>query len=722
MFPALLPAARRAPGAGPALPILALAVQALLFAAPAAASHVGEELTADQQTVQSNDSLIGALRQFENLPPAARAAREAALVRQAQARSERLVQLLERNPRLAALRTLPPGLRERLPAAAQPFVEQDGVALRGRVFATVADDFERGVSRRTFQIQPEGGGPALRLHLGDAAGTERDLLGWTGRAVRLSGTRLGDHLLIKQRGNVQLLAAEGTTTTTAGAGNVTPTTTPVITGNRRTLAILVNFSDAALSCTAADVNTRLFGTTGATVNTMFRESSRDVVAFSGTTHGPVQIPYSAGGTCDFNAWGSAADAAARAAGVDPSQYNHVTYVTPRAASCGWAGLAYMPGTRSWVQSCSATGVYAHELGHNLSLHHAATPTSEYGDGSDTMGGARTVRANGANQVMAGWVPTGGLLDVFTGGSYSIGALQPASTGVPQVLRLNKTDTNEFYYVSLRTNTGNDVALPSNFVNTISVHRAGGRLPTKTYILQTLLPGASFVDSVNGLQIVNQGVSNGVATVSVAFTGSTCERRPPTVALNPASAQAPSGSAVTYGATITNNNTAACGTSTLALAQALPAGFSGTVSSASLAVAAGSSALVNWQVRSAATVADGTYTLDLTATESGQPGTTAHAAYTAMLDATGPVLSIVSPAVGAVLTGRSATISATATDTGGVAAVEFYVDGKLLARDTTAPYSANWNLRRVSKGAHTVTVRALDAAGNTTARDVGVTVN
>ena len=59
---------------------------------------------------------------------------------------------------------------------------------------------------------------------------------------------------------------------------------------------------------------------------------------------------------------------------------------------------------------------------------------------------------------------------------------------------------------------------------------------------------------------------------------------------------------------------------------------------------------------------------------------------------------------------------------GVQAVEFYGDGVLPARDTAAPYATSWNLRKVSKGVHTIKVRALDNAGNTTEQSVSITVN
>jgi peptidoglycan/xylan/chitin deacetylase (PgdA/CDA1 family) len=97
--------------------------------------------------------------------------------------------------------------------------------------------------------------------------------------------------------------------------------------------------------------------------------------------------------------------------------------------------------------------------------------------------------------------------------------------------------------------------------------------------------------------------------------------------------------------------------------------------------------------------------------------------TIRVDATAPTVSITSPAAGASVTGR-VTVAASASDTGGsgVASVSFYADAKLIATDTTAPYSATWNTRPVAKGAHTLTAVAKDAAGNvTTSAPVTVTV-
>ena len=53
------------------------------------------------------------------------------------------------------------------------------------------------------------------------------------------------------------------------------------------------------------------------------------------------------------------------------------------------------------------------------------------------------------------------------------------TGAAQVVRLPKKDTSEHYYLSLRQSIGLDANLESAYKNVVSVHKASGKMPTKT---------------------------------------------------------------------------------------------------------------------------------------------------------------------------------------------------------------------------------------------------
>jgi len=254
-----------------------------------------------------------------------------------------------------------------------------------------------------------------------------------------------------------------------------------------------------------------------------------------------------------------------------------------------------------------------------------------------------------------------------------------------------------------------------------VHRAAGTLPTRTYLLQNVAVGQSFTDTANGITLTNQGISNGTATVGVGFSGGSCVRSAPLVSVSPSSQTAAPGATVSYGISVTNKNTAYCGSSTFAMSQVLPAGFSGGFAAPSLSIAAGASASTTWSVSSSAQTAAGTYPFDATAADSSFGNSaTAHASEIVYLDSTKPTVSITSPVNGAVVSGR-VSIAASASDDTRVAAVEFYVNGALIGRDSGSPYSIGWNSRKAGFGNHTITVRALDAAGNMAEQSIVVTV-
>src|SRR5678815_2093792 len=101
-------------------------------------------------------------------------------------------------------------------------------------------------------------------------------------------------------------------------------------------------------------------------------------------------------------------------------------------------------------------------------------------------------------------------------------------------RIVKPDTNELYYVSLRQALNLDASLGAGYLNNLSIHRAAGTLPTRTYLLQNVAVGQSFTDAVNGITVTNQGLSNGTATVGVVFSGGSCVRSAPTISVSPSS--------------------------------------------------------------------------------------------------------------------------------------------------------------------------------------------
>jgi hypothetical protein len=109
------------------------------------------------------------------------------------------------------------------------------------------------------------------------------------------------------------------------------------------------------------------------------------------------------------------------------------------------------------------------------------------------------------------------------------------------------------------------------------------------------------------------------------------------------------------------------------------------------------------------VTSGAHTLTVNAYDSvGNVGTSAGVAVT--VDNTAPTTALSAPAQNALVRG-TVQVSATASDTGGVAKVEFYADGTLIGTDTSAPYGVNWDSAAVVDGAHSLTAKAYDTAGN-----------
>lgn len=84
----------------------------------------------------------------------------------------------------------------------------------------------------------------------------------------------------------------------------------------------------------------------------------------------------------------------------------------------------------------------------------------------------------------------------------------------------------------------------------------------------------------------------------------------------------------------------------------------------------------------------------------------------------PTISFTAPSGSSV--NRTVSLAATATAGAGVNRVEFLVDGTLIASDTSAPYSVDWDTSGVSDGSHSLTARVVDTA-NTAVTSPAATV-
>ncbi len=118
---------------------------------------------------------------------------------------------------------------------------------------------------------------------------------------------------------------------------------------------------------------------------------------------------------------------------------------------------------------------------------------------------------------------------------------------------------------------------------------------------------------------------------------------------------------------------------------------------------------------------GTHTVSATAVDGA--GNSASSSVTVSIaapaDTTPPAVAITSPAPGATITG-AVTIAASGSDAGsGMARVDFTVDGVVVFSDTSAPYSVAWDPSAYAAGAHTISARGYDLAGNSSSASIQV---
>jgi len=287
-----------------------------------------------------------------------------------------------------------------------------------------------------------------------------------------------------------------------GLTNVVPGTGP-----RTVLALVVDFSDALVLSTlfGGDPVTRLaeiLYDVPPTVDGVYRQASFDLVSLVRDTDGDgqadvfrvsIDLPLF-GGSCDYNTWANAADNEAVLLGVDLSLYQHKMYVFPGSAPCSWAGLAQVPGVRSWYRDGHPL-VFAHQLGHNLGMRHGSTDPDndgvvdeEYGDLSGIMGATTLnwVQFNAPHTEQMLWMPP------------------PTVAMHPQILKISRPElpNRPPYYLSYRAPIGYDATLSPIYLDRTQVHTFPGPV-NRTLYITGLEDAASFSDPAGFNLVVTQ---------------------------------------------------------------------------------------------------------------------------------------------------------------------------------------------------------------------------
>ena len=123
------------------------------------------------------------------------------------------------------------------------------------------------------------------------------------------------------------------------------------------------------------------------------------------------------------------------------------------------------------------------------------------------------------------------------------------------------------------------------------------------------------------------------------------------------------------------------------------------------------------------VANGAHTLAVSCSDSagnvGQGSVTVSVNNIAAVDTQAPTVLISAPAANSSVSGQVA-VSVSASDNVGVSQVSLYIDGIQVSSSTSASLKYTWNTKKSSSGAHNITAKAWDRAGNVAATSITVT--
>lgn len=365
---------------------------------------------------------------------------------------------------------------------------------------------------------------------------------FNGARVRVRGTLAGGTLAVGAgRADAQVMVAPA-----------------VATGAKKLAVLLLKFADAQPEpYTVAQAQDVIFSGVNSVAN-YFAEESYGLMIVTGDVFGYYTISTNTA-ACNYTDIATKARAAATAAGVDLSSYTQIQYVHTHLSSCGWSGLAYVPGRDSWLNQALNLRVSAHELSHNFGVHHASTmscseggvrvtlswsspncSSNEYGDPFSVMGSAQTRHTHSQQLASMGWITGGNLQTITSAGTYTIGAAEDAGATAPRGVRIARGN-GTWFYLELRQPfgtyfdnfdpadpavTGVSIRISSDWTTITQSQLLDTTPATGSYGDAPLAVGATFYDPLSWVSVTTVSVAAGIATVDVAWVGDVAAPTPP----------------------------------------------------------------------------------------------------------------------------------------------------------------------------------------------------
>jgi hypothetical protein len=414
----------------------------------------------------------------------------------------------------------------------------DSQSFEGTLLVAHGDDFDtNGVPQGpgVFEYTLETGSGSLTLTFaGDRAP---------------DGFTSGAH--VRVRGN---LTAAGTVAVGGpNAATVVEPTTVAAASSKNVALLLVNFSvnPTAKPWTVAQAQGIMFTNANSVAN-YFAEESFGALTMTGNVlpaDGSYLTITSDPTQCNYTDIATKAKAEAANRGISLAGYTNIQYAFP-SASCGWAGLAYVPGTETWINNALGLRVSSHELSHNFGVHHASTISctesgvrvalssnlancsySEYGDPFSVMGSANTRHTHDQQLASLGWLSGSNLQTVASAGTYSLATADDPGAAV-KAIRVARGD-GTYVYLELRQPVGSnfDNFSPSDpAVNGVTLRISGdwGTIvqsklidttpATATWDDAPLAVGATFTDPLSGANITTVSIASRTAQVLISWGG------------------------------------------------------------------------------------------------------------------------------------------------------------------------------------------------------------